>query len=440
MSLLNMEGDCVTEKSDDTSISTQLSAIFNRLDAMQESYNGRLDALVDSSEARFSAMERVLAEIGSDSISEQASNKDFATPSNISQVSKLQNSEVQGTTAVLNSQSPRTSDVQEALCPSDGHGNDNMSEKSGSRVPTDTRSVDQQSQFASLFKKGSSSKHKADDNKKDSLLDLETDILDQHMEETIEKPSYGPNVSEKLAETIGEFFLVQSGKESVLKKIREKHQMPENCVKVFKPQALNPIFENSKRLPKLHKSIDQKFVDIQEAMGESAAVFINIANMCTEANREDRVVDTKAITKAVLNGLTFLGAANRKIIQQRKLKLNAAIQGDLSTLVEKDLTSSSFLFGDELTPTWVKDQKQSNMIDDYLFEKAKEPARKKQKREPKKSFLSRYKEYSNEYLNSEGRSQNQSDRPSNQNTRKDKYPAKYHKSKSKDQKNKRPTH
>ena len=65
MSLLNTEGDCVTEKSDDTSISTQLSAIFNRLDAMQESYNGRLDALVDSSEARFTAMERVLAEIGS---------------------------------------------------------------------------------------------------------------------------------------------------------------------------------------------------------------------------------------------------------------------------------------------------------------------------------------------------------------------------------------
>ena len=111
MSLLNMEGDCVTEKSDDSSI----SAIFNRLDAMQESYNGQLDALVNSFEACFSAIVRALAEIGTNTISEQASNKDSATPTNISQVSKLHNSEIQGISYALNSQIPRTSDVQEAL-------------------------------------------------------------------------------------------------------------------------------------------------------------------------------------------------------------------------------------------------------------------------------------------------------------------------------------
>ena len=137
--------------------------------------------------------------------------------------------------------------------------------------------------------------------------------------------------------------------------------------------------------------------------------------MCTEANREDCVVDTTKITKAVLNSFTFLGAANRKIIQQRKLKLNAAIQGDVSTLVEKDLTTSSLLFDDKLTPTWVKDQKKNNMVDDYLFDKAKEPDRKKQKEDPRKSYLKEY-------------SQNQSDQPSSQNSRKDKYPVKQHKS------------
>ena len=123
----------------------------------------------------------------------------------------------------------------------------------------------------------------------------------------------------------------------------------------------------------------------------------------------------------------FWEAANRRIIQQRKLKLNAAIQGDVSTLVEKDLTTSSLLFDDKLTPTWVKDQKKNNMVDDYLFDKAKEPDRKKQKEDPRKSYLKEY-------------SQNQSDQPSSLNSRKDKYLVKQHKSKYKDQKNKRAIH
>ena len=97
----------------------------------------------------------------------------------------------------------------------------------------------------------------------------------------------------------------------------------------------------------------------------------------------------------------ILGAANPKIIQRHKLQLNAAIQVDLSTLLEKEFTSSLLLIGNELNPAWVKDQKQNNMVDDYLVlkgqrthpQKTEERSEKEKKdKDPIKQHKPKYKD------------------------------------------------
>ena len=75
---------------------------------------------------------------------------------------------------------------------------------------------------------------------------------------------------------------------------------------------------------------------------------MNIANICLDADKKDRLIESKEVVVKTIDAITLLGRASKQITFERMERLKSALSKDYQSICDQDRSSSKFLLGDDL--------------------------------------------------------------------------------------------
>ena len=75
---------------------------------------------------------------------------------------------------------------------------------------------------------------------------------------------------------------------------------------------------------------------------------MNIANICLDADKKDRLIESKEVVVKTIDAITLLGRASKQITFERMERLKSALLKDYQSICDQDRSSSKFLLGDDL--------------------------------------------------------------------------------------------
>jgi len=238
------------------------------------------------------------------------------------------------------------------------------------QVPKETRSKVVENLFHNSTTGSTSSQKRASKRHHKEIDDVELgdEILTSILDEKATPEVFGPAINKKLAQTVTKFWKVESQNNSTIKKLKEEIKTPQNC-EVFVPLLNEAVFKN-KNISYYHKRNDKRIFESQELILKATTAIIAIAETCLEADRNNKVVNSKTLVSNSIDAITLLGKVSSQLTVERKEKLKYALSEDYKSLCDQDHPDSRYLLGDDL-PESMKQAKAMQQLNTSLSGPAK---------------------------------------------------------------------
>ncbi len=97
------------------------------------------------------------------------------------------------------------------------------------------------------------------------------------------------------------------------------------------------------------RHIERKLYNTQLNVQRAIAAIAKIANMALEADQSSKMIDSKALLRAALDGVTVLGQTQASLTNSRKNYVKQILSDDVKDICNPKRKASQYLFGDDLT-------------------------------------------------------------------------------------------
>lgn len=257
-----------------------------------------------------------------------------------------------------------------------------------SSCQTAESSGDRHQKISDLFSDKSESSSSSQKRKKKSEeddLQLHEEIIDNIIGERQTKQNNGPAILKKLAVGVKKFWTEDSKNNKLLKDYKQNLLIPENCEFVKVPLLNDDILKN-KNIHYYYKRNDKKYSDMQQYIVQASTAIINIANECLEADKSNKIVESKVLVSKAADALTIMGKVNSMITNERKTRLKPALSESYQSLCDQDFSESMYLLGDDL-PEEMKKARSRHVMEASISKRQKtSPSSQVQKRRPTESL------------------------------------------------------
>ena len=165
-----------------------------------------------------------------------------------------------------------------------------------------------------------------------------------------------------LAARINRYWKTESDNQTTVNFLKNQYLTPENCEELLIPPVNRELYV---KLHPYHKRQDKKPTDIQETLLCATTAVANIANLVLEADKQSRMVDTKAIVTHALNATTLMGNIHSKLNNKRKELIGKTLPADIKEVYSAQREVTTQLFGDDLGKA-VREAKELNKLSNDL--------------------------------------------------------------------------
>ena len=180
----------------------------------------------------------------------------------------------------------------------------------------------------------------------DGNLQLHEEIIDTIIGERQSRQNSGPGIISNLAVGIKKFWTEDSKNNSLFKGYRDQLAVPENCEYIKVPLLNDDILKN-KNIHYYYKRNDKKYADMQQLLTQACTAVINIANNCLEADKSNKIVESRALVTKAADAITIMGKLNTMLTNERKTRLKPALSESYQGLCHRYFSQSVCLLGDD---------------------------------------------------------------------------------------------
>ena len=121
-----------------------------------------------------------------------------------------------------------------------------------------------------------------------------------------------------MAVGIKKFWTEDSKINSLFKVYKDQQVVPENY-EYTKSSSLHYDILKNKNIDYYCKRNDKKYADIQQLLKYVLTALINIVNSCLEADKFNKIIESKALVTKAANAITIMGELNSMINNERKI-------------------------------------------------------------------------------------------------------------------------
>ena len=141
------------------------------------------------------------------------------------------------------------------------------------------------------------------------------------------------------------YWKTESDNQTTVSFLKNQYLTSENCEELLIPPVNRELYV---KLHPYHKRQDKKLTDIQETLLCATTAVANIANLVLEADKQSRMVDTKAIVTHALNATTLMGNIHSKLNNKRKELIGKTLPADIKEVCSDQREVTTQRFGDDL--------------------------------------------------------------------------------------------
>ena len=123
--------------------------------------------------------------------------------------------------------------------------------------------------------------------------------------------------------------------------------IPENCEYIKVPLFNDDILKN-KNMHYYYKRNDKKYADMQQLLSQACTTVINIAHNCFEADKSNKIVESRALVTEAADAITIMGKLNTMLTNERKTRLKPALSESYQSLSDQDFSQSVYLLEGDL--------------------------------------------------------------------------------------------
>eukprot|EP00794_Sanderia_malayensis_P012488 gene12488-13771_t len=181
------------------------------------------------------------------------------------------------------------------------------------------------------------------------VLDVAEDLLCQ-VDDEISDTTLGDEILDNLADRICKHFVVDPTK--VSSDLLGRLKLPKNCSGIVVPM-MNQTILDMKDFESI-RPVERKLYNTQLNVQRATAAIAKIANMVLEADQNSKMIDSKALLRAALDGVTVLGQAQASLTNSRKNNIKQILSDDVKDICNPKRKASQYLFGDDL-PKLIKE-------------------------------------------------------------------------------------
>ena len=193
-------------------------------------------------------------------------------------------------------------------------------------------------------------------------LQVDEEILQEFDEGRPRVKKQGPPILGNLTARINRYWKTESDNQTTVNFLKNQYLTPENCEELLIPPVNRELYV---KLHPYHKRQDKKLTDIQETLLCATTAVANIANLVLEADKQSRMVDTKAIVTHALNATTLMGNIHSKLNNKRKELIGKTLPADIKEVCSAQREVTTQLFGDDLGKA-VREAKELNKLSNDL--------------------------------------------------------------------------
>ena len=102
-----------------------------------------------------------------------------------------------------------------------------------------------------------------------------------------------------LAAKINRYWKTESDNQTTVNFLKNQYLNQENCEELLIPPVSRELYV---KLHPYHKGQDKKLTDLQETLLRGTTAVAKMANLVLEADKQSRMVDTKAVVTHTLKG------------------------------------------------------------------------------------------------------------------------------------------
>lgn len=175
------------------------------------------------------------------------------------------------------------------------------------------------------------------------VLDVAEDLLCQ-VDDEFSDTTLGDKILDNLADRICKHFVVDPTK--VSSDLLGRLKLPKNCSGIVVPM-MNQTILDMKDFESI-RHVERKLYNTQLNVQRATAAIAKIANMALEADQNSKMIDSKALLRAALDGVTVLGQAQASLTNSRKNNIKQILSDDVKDICNPKRKASQYLFGDDL--------------------------------------------------------------------------------------------
>ena len=143
------------------------------------------------------------------------------------------------------------------------------------------------------------------------------------------------------------FCTEYSKNNSLVKGCKDQLAVLENCEYIKVPLLNDDILKN-KNIHYYYKKNDKKYADIQQLLTQACTAVINIANNSLEADKSNKIAESRALVTKTADAITIMGKLNTMLTNERKTRLKPALSESYQGLCDRYFSQSVCLLGDGL--------------------------------------------------------------------------------------------
>ena len=174
-------------------------------------------------------------------------------------------------------------------------------------------------------------------------IDIAEEILDQVLDDSIDT-QLGEKVLEVLAKRVIKHFQVDT--KTISNDLLDRLKLPSNCAAIAVPM-MNTEIKNLTSFDSVRIS-ERRLYNTQLHLQRATSAIANMINMLLMADQGGKMVDSKALTRIALDGITVLGQAQANLSIARKQNIKSILADDVKDICSANRKPTQFLFGDDL--------------------------------------------------------------------------------------------
>ena len=103
------------------------------------------------------------------------------------------------------------------------------------------------------------------------------------------------------------------------------------------------IFPKNKNMHYYYKRNDKKYANMQQLLTQACTAVMNIAKNYLEADKSNKIVESRALVTKAADALTIMGKLNTMLTNERKSKLKPTLSESYQSLCDQDFSQSVYL-------------------------------------------------------------------------------------------------